>query len=293
MVFWLCVLIRITANPFSNVLQKLLTRQAADPLFIVCVTHGFLSVACLPVFWFLLPPWSGEFWINIVVCALLCVSGNVLIVRALQRSDLSLLGPINAYKSMISLLPGMLLLQEFPGMLGLTGMAFIVLGSYFLVDRGVQEPRRMAFARFLRDRGIQYRLAALVLSATEAVFLKKALRASSALTTFAFWSVLGLGVSLAAVAWLLDCKKTQQEIRVLETNWLTFATLFVTTGFMQLTTILVLEGLQVGYSLALFQTSALLNVALGYKVFQERHFFKRLVGSLIMVAGAVLIIVSR
>ena len=87
MTLWLCVLVRIVANPFSNVFQKSLTRKATDPLFIVCVTHGLLSLACVPVFLFFLAPLSDEFWFNISVCTLLSVAGNVLLVQAVRLSS--------------------------------------------------------------------------------------------------------------------------------------------------------------------------------------------------------------
>ena len=47
--------------------------------------------------------------------------------------------------------------------------------------------------------------------------------------------------------------------------------------------------LAVGYSLALFQLSALISVFLGHRYFQERDIRKRLAGAAIMVSGAVLI----
>ena len=46
----------------------------------------------------------------------------------------------------------------------------------------------------------------------------------------------------------------------------------------------------VGYALALFQMSTLITVFLGYHLFAEKHFVERMVGSIIMVAGAVLVI---
>ena len=46
---------------------------------------------------------------------------------------------------------------------------------------------RNAFVQFFRERGIQLRFAALGLSATEAIFLKKAIVLSSPLTTFVLW----------------------------------------------------------------------------------------------------------
>ena len=58
-------------------------------------------------------------------------------------------------------------------------------------------------------------------------------------------------------------------------------------------TIVTFARFRVGNSLALFQTSTLLTVFLGYKVFRERNILERLIGSLIMIAGAVLILLSK
>jgi drug/metabolite transporter (DMT)-like permease len=246
----------------------------------------------VPLVLLFLPPASTAFWLNISACAALAVAGNVLLVRAVKLSDLSVLGPINAYKSVISLVPGMILLHEVPGLMGLSGIALIVAGSYGLVDRDGEGTGESALARFVRDRGVQYRVAALVLTATEAVFLKRALLASSSLTAFAVWSILGFAVSVAAVGVMLG-GGLRHEFSVLRGSKRTYLSLFVTTGLMQLCTLATLEWLHVGYALALFQTSALLSVMLGYKVFRERHFSKRLVGSAVMVAGAVLVVVGR
>jgi drug/metabolite transporter (DMT)-like permease len=292
MMMWLVVLLRIVSNPFSNVFQKALTRKTADPLFIICATHGLLSLVCVPaclLCWGGLP---GEFWANIAICAILAVAGNALIVKAVELSDLSVLGPINAYKAVVSLIPGMILLHEMPGVGGLAGIALIVGGSYFLVDRSGTESSGGVFARLFSDRGVQYRLAALVLSAIEAVFLKKALLVSSPLITFVFWAVLGFGVALAAMM-VLKSGELGHEVGIFKASRREYLLLFVTTGVMQLCTLVSFQALQVGYALALFQTSSLISVILGYRFFQERHVFQRLVGSGVMVAGAVLIISCR
>src|SRR5271163_454276 len=126
MILSLCILIRIVANPFSNVFQKLLTRRGAHPLFIICAVHGLLTLVCIPLYLIDLPPLSSEFWWTMALCSLFTVSGNVLIVYALKRSDLSVLGPINAYKSVVSLVPGIIFLNEIPDLLGLVGIALIV-----------------------------------------------------------------------------------------------------------------------------------------------------------------------
>src|ERR1039457_2432261 len=289
----LFVVARIVANPVSNLFQKKLTQRAANPLFIIGATHALLTLGCLP-FLFLgsrpLPLLPG-FWPNIVLCAALAVAGNVLLVYALESTGLSVLGPINAYKSVIGLVLGVFLIGEVPTPMGAAGVLLILAGSYFVVDRDVNQPRRNAFAQFFRERGIQFRFAALGLSATEAIFLKKALLLSSPLTTFVFWSILGVPIAAAAMA-LLHRKRLGTEMALFRLHWPTYAWLAVTTGIMQLTSLLTFEKLQVGYSLALFQLSTLISVFLGYRYFQEGQIRKRLLGSAIMAAGAVLIVLQ-
>jgi drug/metabolite transporter (DMT)-like permease len=169
-------------------------------------------------------------------------------------------------------------------------MLLILAGSYFIVDRDLEEPRTNAFVLFFRERGVQLRFAALGLSATEAVFLKKVILLSSPLTTFVLWSILGLPVASAAIMIILK-GHIRADMRLFQDNWRTYCWLGITTGLMQLTTVLTFGTLQVGYSLALFQMSTLISVFLGHRYFQERNIRKRFFGSMVMVAGAVMIVV--
>ena len=280
---------RIVANPVSNVFQKQLTRHGANPLFIIGATHALLTLAVLP-FAGGAGSLDAAFWANMAICAVLAVVGNVLLVYALRSTDLSILGPINAYKAILSLVLGVFLIGEVPSLFGLAGVLLILMGSYVVVDRAPHQPRGDAFLRFFRERGVQLRFAALVFSATEAVFLKRAVLHSTPATAFVFWSILGLPVAAAAIALLLR-GRVGWEMQRFRHHWLTYLWLAFTTGLMQLTTLLTFNKLQVGYSLALFQLSALISVFLGHRYFQERNIRRRLAGSAIMIAGAALIVI--
>jgi drug/metabolite transporter (DMT)-like permease len=290
MTLTLILLCRIVVNPVSNVFQKLLTQRQADPLFVICATNAGLTILCLPFLLALHPHLSRGFLLNMIVVAVLAVAGNAMLVQAVKLSDLSLLGPVNAYKSIISLVPGMILLHEFPGKLGLAGMGLIVAGSYFIVDKAVDQPRRNVFVRFFTDRGVQYRFGAMAISAVEAVFLKKAALQSTAWVVFAFWSVLGFAVALPASVLILR-GRLGGEVRGVRAAFAIYLALTASTGLMILSSIVVLQGFQVGYALALFQTSTLISVLLGHQLFKERNIAERLIGSMVMIAGAVLIVV--
>lgn len=281
---WLAVALRIVANPLSNVFQKLLTERQVSSIAVIALTHGLLCVVGLPLLVWLRPS-SSEFWGNITASAVLAVAGNVLIVQALQAGDLSVLGPINSYKPVVSLVPGLLLLAEVPSSSALVGVALVLVGSYGLVDR---QPRMTSPGPLqrLRSPGVLLRLAALVLTGIEAVFLKRAVLAASPLAAFAAWCVLGF----VASAGLWMTRPSRSDARQ---NGLLFLALAVTTGLMQFSTLVALTGFQVAPALALFQTSTILSVLLGWRVFREPDVLRRLAGALVMALGAVLIVVSR
>lgn len=181
----LVIVARIVANPLSNVFQKQLAQRSAEPIFIIAATHGLLTGLALPFLLARPPGGLGlAFWMNMLTAVGLAVAGNTLLVYALRSADLSVLGPINAYKAVLSLLLAVVLIGEVPTLFGLAGVALIIAGSYFVIDRVPGQARGSAFRQFTRERGVQLRFAALICSATEAVFLKRALLLSSPITTF-------------------------------------------------------------------------------------------------------------
>ena len=200
------------------------------------------------------------------------------------------MGPINSYKPVVGMIFGIIMLSEVPNPAGLLGIVLIISGSYFIVDKNIDRSRNGFVNSFLKDKGIQLRIAALILSGIEAAFLKKALAYSTPLITLAVWSITGFAVSGIASLLLINFNAGP----VFKEAWnkkKTYFFLFVSTAAMQLTTLFVFEYMQVGYALALFQTSALVSVVLGYKYFKEKNIRNRMIGSLLMVSGSVMIII--
>lgn len=269
--------------------KKNLTAKGHHPLLVNFLSYAGLSVLCLPflfrISWNQLPT---AFWTWSVVSGIAGAVGNGFLVRALEKGDLSVLGPINAYKSVVGLVVGIFLLGELPNSWGLAGTALIIGGSYFVLDTTAD---RFSFALF-RRKEIQYRLWALVLTAIEAVLIKKVILASDVTLAFFSWCFMGAFFSF----WLLPFYgvKIRQRASGFGANDLTrFIVLVLCLGAMQLTTNYVLDHMPVGYALALFQLSTIVSVLLGYRIFNERDIPKKLLGSAIMLLGSVLIILLK
>ena len=101
---YIAILLRVLSNPFSNVFQKSLTGKGNDPLIVNFMSYLLLSAACLTFAWRI--DWCAlawQFWAYAALGGLFGAVGNGFLVMALKRGDLSVLGPINSYKSVVAL----------------------------------------------------------------------------------------------------------------------------------------------------------------------------------------------
>lgn len=285
----LAVIIRILVNPFSNVLQKQITQKGQHPLFINLATYILLAfISVFLIFDISIQSLDAEFWIYSIAGGITGALGNGFIVKALEKGDLSVLGPINAYKSIVGMLFAFIIIREVPNIWGLMGMGFIIIGSYFVLDTTEE---KFSWQQF-KSPAIQYRLAALVLTGIQAVLDKKVIEHSNLEIAFAGWSIFGAGFSFVFI--LFTKVSIQKEFKIVDRAILVkYFLLVLTVGLMLASTNYTLSHMPVGYALALFQLSILLSVVLGYRFFNELHLFKKLMGATIMVIGSALIILMK
>ncbi len=280
---------RILSNPVANALQKQLV-QKKSAILINWYSYLFLSLFCLLVSInsssniqivkeFL--TYGLDFWFYVALAGILCTLGSICLIKALQIGDMSVLGPINSYKSIVGLVFGVILLDEIPSITGLAGVLLIVAGSWFIFDT-VDEG--FSFKLFLR-KDIILRFCALFFTGCEAAVLKKIILMSSVWESFILWCFSGF------IFTLLIFLVFNVKIQLLTKKEL-IKCFFIALclGVMQFSTNFVFEKMNVGLALALFQLSTLVSVILGYKIFQEQQILKKVLGSIIMIAGTCLIL---
>ena len=278
----LAVIFRIFSNSMANVYQKQLTSEGVSPFLINFIMYLGLSIFCLPfVLGVDFASFSISLWVNAILGGICGALGNSYLVRALRQGDLSVLGPINAYKSVVAMVFGIVMLKEIPSILGVLAVFLIVFGSYFVFDT---QEEGFSF-KLLRRDDIRYRIYALVFTAIEAVFIKNVILQSNVLISFFLWSLFGMIFTSLIVG-------IRRE-RLYHKSYFIFSRLLlviILMGLMQYCTNFVFARLNVGYSLALFQLSTILSVILGWKFFKETQIRKKLIGSVIMVLGGTILI---
>ena len=184
----LAVLLRVTSNPFGNVFQKQLTQQRLHPLWLNFLTYLLLSAICVAGLPFLdAIELNKDFRLYSILGSIFGALGNGLLVKALQKENLSVLGPINSYKAIEGLIFGIILLSEIPNLWGIFGIGIIIYGSYLVLDT-IEERFSLAL---LRNKEIQFRVGEMILTAIEAIFVKKVILSSSPEIAFISWSTFG------------------------------------------------------------------------------------------------------
>ena len=285
----LIVLGRLVFSSFANVFQKKLAHQGLHPFFIVMASYLVLGIICLPLLWLLNPAeLSLHFWLNIFFAALFDMAGTLFLVMSLSKTDLSVFGPLNAYKVVISMLLAMIFIGEIPSLQGFIGVGIIVLGSYFLfpVSDHVNSNR---LRQLVLQKGVQYRFLSILLFSVGTLPLKQAVILSDALTTTVFWCLIGFPLAIIAHRVFIN-DNFRSDLANAHNSLAQFIYLGSLIFLMQYMTMIVFSQLLIAYSLALFQLGMVLQVLLGYRIFNEKHIMRRLAASMVMIIGSLLVL---
>lgn len=275
------LILRIFSNPIANVFQKKLA-VVNSSFTINFYSYLILSLLCLPFCpKYFLHISDISYWAIVLTAGFLCALGTACTIKAVSIGELSVLGPINSYKSIIGLVSSFILLKEIPSVLGIIGMVLIIWGSKFIFSSSEDG---FSFKLFLR-KDIQLRLLALLLTGTEAALLKKIILLSSVEMCFILWCFMGL-------LWSFVFAVLSRKNFVLKGNGVFLQIVYIALliGIMEYSTNYVFERMNVGYALSLFQLSTLVTVFLGYKIFKEKDVKNKIIGSAIMILGSCLII---
>jgi drug/metabolite transporter (DMT)-like permease len=311
----LLVLGRIAAASWSNVLQK---RAINDPQILgerPTALEMLLAIWTLMVL--VLSPWwahavwqslagpslhqSGDtttwlaFWGWMTLACALEMPGNLLLLRSIQRTDLSIFGPLSSYKPIVGMLLGWWILAEVPTVFGVIGTSIVLAGSLLLTDRPRNGKKTDGTKLGVRNPGVRDRLLAVALTAAGSIFLKLAMQHQDALTCLSAWSLMSW---LMALAWLGSDVLVSRRSPTATPRFIRIAcqsrvlSIAVSMIAMQWLTIAVFQVLHVGYALALFQLGSLVSVYLGHRLFGEVDFWRRMLAASIMFVGASLIVLA-
>ncbi len=274
---------------FNPILYKRLL-GGSGPLIVVWAVIG-LALPLLAITTFVLTPAlphvDGLFGAAVLGSALLNALAHFASARSLKLADASLVTPLLTLSPVFTVLISVFLLGEVPDARGLSGVALVLMGAYWL-NRGPEADWLMPFKSIALKPGVTLVLLAGLLWAITPIFEKLAIQHTfpenprfTALVvngaTVIVLTPFALRGGRGAIGSLLQRRRDL---------WLAalIAGVAPILGYTALSL-----GL-VGYVTTLFRLSAVFTVIWGAWLLGEPGFRQRLPASVLMVAGAILIV---
>ena len=290
-----CALVWVTADG----LRKHITSQFDAVELGVCL-HGlqvpFLAVL-LTVPW-VLPnsEWSATafslefqsgYWLPAIPTLLCNAVANVLFLRALQLSDLSLSIPYLSLTPVFAMLTGWLVVGEVPTTLGLTGVMIIGFGALVLNPGKSSTGRFQPIQTLLDEKGSLAMLGVAALWSLAVAFDKAAVHQSSPL---AHAMTLAVSGTIILEMWRRRTPSRAFIARIRNGWRLVAVTAAIITAGMLLQ-LAAYAYIEVAYVEAIKRSMGLVgSVAVGWLFFRERHLSQRLLGVSVMAVGVCFIL---
>ncbi len=244
---------------------------------------GSLPFLVVPLAFISWPHLSLEFWITLAFLLPLEITAFFLYMRAITISPLSLTIPFLAFTPLFMILTGSLILGESLSKQGIFGIILIVTGAYILhFEKGGDF--LAPFKGILKEKGSLLMLIVAFIYSITSVLGKKCVLLSDPVFFGLFYYPL-----VSVVGMSLICVVNKGNVPLREAT--SFKVLSV--GFFQAASILshmiAISLIEAAYMIAVKRTTLVFSVLYGYFLFKESNFPTRLVGSLLMLAGCIVI----
>lgn len=247
----------------------------ALPLFIVCL----LLIE--------IPQLDSTFWAATIIAIPLEITAWILYTKALKASPLSLAMPFLALTPLFLIIVSYLILGEKVTFSGGIGIFLLATGSYMLnlhtAWKSLLEPFRAVF----REHGSMLMIAVAFIFSFTASLGKMAIEHSSPIFFGSFYFIL-----ITAIFTPIALIKSSERITITKNDIMPFALIGVTFALMIIFHMTAMSLTQVAYMISVKRISLFFSIVYGYLIFKEENIRERMLGSVMMFAGFLLIVLN-
>jgi uncharacterized membrane protein len=275
-------------SAFKDIWSKYLFKSSKD----VLVQAFFLSAIPAPIFGVVayyngIPKIGNHFILALILGSTLNILAVTSYLKAVKESDVSLVVPLVALSPIFMLITSPLILGEIPDKYGAIGIFLIVLGTYMLnlkKKMGFFYP----FLALWHDSGARYMLLTAFIWSISANFDKMGIINSSPV----FWAF-SIELAISVLIFLIMISKINYHKNEIKNNFCALSILGIFHGAMIFFQMFAVSMTLVAYVIAIKRVSVLIVVISGYLFFKESGIKKRLLGSILMILGFIIITIFK
>ena len=281
---WLILSILTAGSSAAIAIFSKISLRSVDEYLMAWIFRVVTTLLLIPIVVFYgVPSPSSEFFTALLIGGTLNALTTVLYMKAIRHADVSLVSPLLTFTPLFLLITSPIIVGEVPTLLGMLGVLLIVAGAYTLnlgeARKGLIAPLKL----LLKNKGARYMLAVAFIWSITSNYDKIGALASSTL----FWIFsINLYYSILITPFML---RNTSIAGISNVGLLPILLAGVMHTIMSLFQIAAIKLALVAYVISIKRTSAIISVLLAALIFKEKYAGYRLVGSILMVVGVVLI----
>jgi len=282
-------LVFAVTSSFSVLVAKKIMRnvdQYTCLLFSSIFTFPFLLT--LSLLFYKVPKIDGPFWFSVVVGTAISVSASILAYKAIRESEISLVNPISAFNPVFTAIISFFTLGERIDLRDMGGILLVVTGAYFLQLSKSKRNVLAPFKALLTHNGVRLSFVAYFLWAITPTFEKTAI-----FHTFPqnppFAALAGQVMAIAIFAPLV-LRLSKKPLEGVRASWKMFLVIGLLGGVGVTSAFIAYSLSPLGVVTAVFKLSMIIVPILGWLFFKEKDIKERILGSLIMLLGVILLV---
>ena len=275
----------------ADVIKKITLNRKTNEFVLLWLVFIISSLLLIPIAHFF-PKGEkidNEFFGLLALSGLLKFFSNIFYIKALKKSEISLVLPIINFTPLFLLITSPLMLGEKYSWWGLFGVIIIVFGSYLLKIDSREKNWLAPIIALFSDRGVQLMLLVSLIWGIISNIDKMGVKASSSLT-WVWAECIFMSIVFAPIA-ISKLLKGKEQIAKKDYIFLFFISLFsVLSGLSQMTA---LGYNKVPYVISAKRTNVIMSVLWGGWLFKEKDIGYKIIGSLIMLIGVIIIVFAK
>lgn len=248
---------------------------------------GFSAPILLTTLLFIeIPSLDQTFWAATILALPLELVAVLLYIRSIKISPLSLTIPFLALTPVFLIVTSFLMLGELPDLSGMAGIILIAIGAYLLNLNSYSKGFFAPIRAIAREKGSILMVAVAFIYSITSNLGKIAVLHSSPMFFAAAYTTIFSMFFLPYV--IFRERKAADTIKARAPIFLLMGSVF---AIMVIAHFLAIGQVEVAYMISVKRTSMIFSVLYGWLFFKEERIRERLIGSVVMVTGVVLITV--